>query len=476
MFESVSTRIDGVADCLVVGVFDDKKAPNGIGRLSSNSSFRAVLTSESFSGKPGELVEVVAGNRRVIIIGLGSRKNPGVSEFANAAGRRLALHGVERAQVVMNKGYWCEAGYIFGVLSWRYESLKGSATTSPKRKALELILPSEDAKNEFDGGFMGAQGTNFARDLSQTPPNIATPEWMASQAEALAKSTGMSCKVFRGGDLDKHKLTGLKHVGLGSQNGSVMIRLEYKSKSAKGKPLVLVGKTMTYDTGGLSLKVNNGMVGMKRDKDGGCAVLGAMKIIAEVLKPDRPVVALLVAAENSVGPAAYRPDDVLTYPNGVTVEITNTDAEGRLVLADGLCWACAQEDPAAVVDIATLTGGVVTALGAVYAGYFTEDSGLQKALESSSEGSRERIWRLPLHSEYRDMMKSPVADILNSNPNRQAHPIQGAAFLSYFVEEGIPWAHIDIAGVHATEKDRGALVPGPTGFGARLLAELARRL
>ena len=162
---------------------------------------------------------------------------------------------------------------------------------------------------------------------------------------------------------------------------------------------------------------------------------------------------------------------MLTVGNGVTVEVTNTDAEERLVLADGLCWACAKEDPACVVDIATLTGGIVVALGSTFAGLWCEDDTWLERAQKASTACGERVWRLPHHQEYRDMMKSPIADILNSNPNRKAHPIQGAAFLSYFVKPGLPWVHVDIAGVHATDKDTGPYIAGPTGFGARLLAE-----
>ncbi|TVQ32313.1 MAG: hypothetical protein EA376_06610 [Phycisphaeraceae bacterium] len=219
--------------------------------------------------------------------------------------------------------------------------------------------------------------------------------------------------------------------------------------------------------------MNNSMRGMKGDKDGGCAVLGAMHAIATVIKPSRPVVALLAAAENSVSDVAYRPDDVMKFRNGVTVEVTNTDAEGRLVLADALCWAHDKENPEFIVDMATLTGGVVVALGNVCAGMWCEDDALRGRIECSAEGSGERVWRLPLHQEYRDMMKSTVADVLNSNPNRRAHPIQGAAFLSYFTTGQIPWAHIDIAGVHNADSDSGPYVGNkPTGFGVRLLAGL----
>jgi leucyl aminopeptidase len=289
----------------------------------------------------------------------------------------------------------------------------------------------------------------------------------------MARQVGLSCKIFEGDDLERERFEGLINVGKASENKPCMIRLEYVPKGgAKGrKPVVLIGKTMTYDTGGLSLKVNNGMVGMKRDKDGGCAVLGAMHAIATVIKPRVRVVALLAAAENSISDEAYRPDDVLRYRNGVTVEVTNTDAEGRLVLADALCWACEKENPASIIDLATLTGGVVVALGSTYCGMFCENDKLRAGIEAAATKSGERVWRLPMHAEYRDMMKSPVADILNSNPNRKAHPIQGAAFLSYFVDEKVPWCHLDIAGVHVSERNAGMWVDGPTGWGVRILSE-----
>ena len=296
---------------------------------------------------------------------------------------------------------------------------------------------------------------------------------MAEQAQKVARKAGLLCKVFKGNDLVRERFEGLINVGKASENKPCMIRLEYVPKGGRGgKPVVLIGKTMTYDTGGLSLKISNGMVGMKRDKDGGCAVLGAMHAIATVIKPKKRVVAYLAAAENSVSDEAYRPDDVLTYRNGVTVEVTNTDAEGRLVLADALVYACEKDRPACVVDMATLTGGVVVALGSTYCGMFCEDDGLRKRIEEASAGSGERVWRLPMHDEYRDMMKSPIADILNSNPNRKAHPIQGAAFLSYFVKDEVPWCHLDIAGVHAVEKNAGMFVEGPTGWGVRILSYL----
>jgi leucyl aminopeptidase len=196
-----------------------------------------------------------------------------------------------------------------------------------------------------------------------------------------------------------------------------------------------------------------------------------MKAIVEHLRPPFPVVGLLVAAENSISENAYRPDDIITYRNGVTVEITNTDAEGRLVLADGLCWACDNESPDCIIDIATLTGGVVTALGSEMAGVFSEDDQLFAEVALAGSESGEKIWRLPLNDAYRDMMKGSVSDIINSVIGGSAHPCQGAAFLSYFCKPEVPFAHIDMAGVSHCRKDEFGY-EGPSGWGVRLFCQL----
>ena len=432
---------------------------------------------------------------RVLLVNLGAKEKAetdGLRNLGGSIGRRLAAAKATAAVVEMGGAVkaagldpfraGCALGEGLGLIAWVCDEFRGSvfadAKTAAKRTKLTVTAADREIHEGMERGLGLAQSANFARTLSQTPPNIATPAYMAQAAAKLAKRVGLGLRVFEGKALEQERFEGLINVGKASENKPCMIRLEYQPPGARGgkgrspKPLVLIGKTMTYDTGGLSLKVNNGMVGMKRDKDGGCAVLGAMHAIATVIKPRRPVVALLAAAENSISDEAYRPDDVLTYRNGVTVEVTNTDAEGRLVLADALCWACEKENPAAIIDLATLTGGVVVALGGTYCGMFCENDDLRAKIERAAKASGERVWRLPMHAEYRDMMKSPVADILNSNPNRKAHPIQGAAFLSYFVKDEVPWCHLDIAGVHVAERNAGAFIEGPTGWGARLLAEL----
>lgn len=489
MFDDISIARKGAVSVLVLAHFKGEPLDKKSAALDASGSALAASKRTEAAGDAGVVVEAFPGKgpyERVLVVGLGDRSKLEAGTFraiAAGVGRKMAAVKATSMRVdftsplAQTKVDAFAAGSAFGegvgILGWVCDVFRGKATTDPKRTKLAMQFADAEFETGVDRGLGLAESTNFARTLSQSPPNVATPDFMAEQATKLARKTGMKIKVFRDDELVREKFEGLINVGKASENKPCMIRLEYTPKGpAKGKPVVLIGKTMTYDTGGLSLKVNNGMVGMKRDKDGGCAVLGAMHAIATVIKPNKRVVAYLTAAENSLSDEAYRPDDVLTYRNGVTVEVTNTDAEGRLVLADALCYTCEKDNPACIIDLATLTGGVVVALGSTFAGMFCEDDKLRAQVEAAATVSGERVWRLPMHSEYRDMMKSPVADIINSNPNRKAHPIQGAAFLSYFVKENIPWCHLDIAGVHATEKNAGMFIDGPTGWGVRLLAEM----
>ncbi len=457
-------------ETLALGVFESKEPPSG--RLPGKVG--EILKRSEVKGDAGAIaIEYLDDGRRVIIIGLGKPAGR-TRAAARTAGARLvkAAHACEAKLIEVH----LPDDELFGPLaegvglgSFTFDEFKKD---KPKG-TLTLTAGAAPTRKAMQRGLGLAEAANFSRMMSCTPPNIATPEWMAKQARALSRETGMKCEVIRGKALADKKLIGLQTVGAASENQPCLIKITYQpTGTARKKPAVLLGKTITYDTGGLSLKVNNGMRGMKYDKNGGCAVLGAMHAIAKTIKPGRKVVGLLVAAENSISAEAYRPDDIITYMNGVSVEVTNTDAEGRLVLADGLCWACKHEKPEFIIDMATLTGGVVVALGDACAGLWCDDDGLRVRLEKAAEMSGERLWRLPLWQDYKDMMKSDVADILNSHPSRRhAHPIQGAAFLSHFVEEGIPWAHIDIAGTSAVDSAQGPFAKGPTGFGVRLIAE-----
>jgi leucyl aminopeptidase len=255
-----------------------------------------------------------------------------------------------------------------------------------------------------------------------------------------------------------------------------LIAIEYqpvKGKSrkpvAQSKPYLVVGKSITFDTGGISIKPAANMQHMIFDKCGGMAVLGLMYALAK-LKPDVPVVGLLSSAENHVSDTAYRPGDVLRMYNGVTVEITNTDAEGRLVLADALSWGIETYKPRAVVNLATLTGGVIVALGRTITGLMSRDDAICHELTAAGDRAGERLWRLPLGEEASELLKSTYADISNSG-GRDGHVLQGGAFLANFVPPTVPWAHLDIAGTASTEKDLPLYGKGATGWGIRTLLE-----
>ncbi|GJM18135.1 MAG: putative cytosol aminopeptidase [Phycisphaeraceae bacterium] len=496
MLESVRIGSRGTPSTLVLGLFKGQKLDAASAKLDPSGAAKGACSRAEASGDLGSCVQAFPGSPskggydRVVVIGLGDADafEPGMLRQVGAAfGRVAAGAKLTGAQIALDGALGSlkrsideEAcgnafGEGLGLVAWNYDHLRGTATTLPERPKVTVFTDDRDFKAGLKRGLGLAESANIARDLSQTPPNIAHTDYIAKEAMALArKFEHLKCTVIKGERLEKEKMLGLINVGKASDHAPCLIRLEWAPPNAKktDKPIVLVGKTMTYDSGGLSIKVGGGMRGMKRDKDGGCAVFGAMHAVASTIKPKRRVVALLSVAENSISDEAYRPDDVIEFRNGVTVEVTNTDAEGRLVMADALCWACDKEKPACLIDMATLTGGVVVALGKVYAGMWCDDDALRGKLDAAADASGERVWRLPHHSEYKSMMKSPIADILNSAPVREAHPIQGAAFLAHFVKEGIPWAHIDIAGTHATDKDAGPFIAGPTGFGTRLLAEL----
>ncbi len=433
-----------------------------------------------FKFEAGQIAESFGAGGQAIVVGVGKGSYCDWRNAAATLGRFASQLGLRNLALSGPHFHDTEAtmvGEAFGLLGWNPVLYRG--TGAGPRRAMSIVLQSDDKKVQaaLRMGLEIAHCTNLARTLVQTPPNVATPDFMADAAKQIAAETGLKLTVMKGKKLVDERMVGLLTVGKASVHPPCFIRLEYCPKGReKDAPVVLLGKTVTYDTGGLSLKDRNGMRGMKVDKAGGCAVLGAMYAIARVHKPDVRVIGLLVAAENCVSDEAYRPDDVITFRNGVTVEVTNTDAEGRLVLADGLCWACEVEKARCIVDIATLTGGVIRALGTVYAGLFANDEALFNSMQMSGNATDEMLWRLPLHLRYRDMMRSQVADIVNSNLNGMAHPVQGATFLEYFVSKGTPWAHIDMAGHGTVERDSGPLVAGPTGFGVRLMSEFVRGL
>lgn len=363
-----------------------------------------------------------------------------------------------------------------GLAAWRFDELKHRTRREPGL-TLELGASDEASHRFIQCGLDDAASINAARRLAAMPPNIATPDWLAEQCQALADAhETLSCRVYRGDELAERCMVGLINVGQGSAHRPCLIELTYQPREQARCCVGLVGKSITFDSGGLSLKTNAGMRGMKYDMAAGAAVYGAMHAIAR-LQPSCKVVALLPAAENAVGRSAYRVDDIIEYPNGCSVEITHTDYEGRLVMADALIHACAQIKPDWLVDLGTLTGEIIDGLAKHAAGLWSDDARLADQLIRAGRHSGEMVWPMPLLDEHRQAIAdSAHADSLNINLDRPGRPGQCAAFLNQFVEGAPAWAHLDIAGpVNLT----GALPPfaiGPTGYGAGLLRRLIERV
>ena len=490
MFKSIESAAKPSKSAVVIVAVckDDRKLPAGLSLSKADrAALEAALKSPGFKGECGETAMASADGRHMTL-GLGKRDELTADTLRAAAARLIkrldraapkAVHLMVAGAIPHRKVGLAAAGRAFGegmaLANWRFEDFAGSASKKREHHPL-LAVSSDDAHFDegFDEGLALAEATNYARRIAATPPNVCNPMWVAGEAKRLARATGLKCTVIDYAEARRRGMGGLVNVGMGSAEKPCLVVLEHKpAKAAKHTTLALVGKTITYDTGGYSLKVNNGMKGMKYDKCGGMAVLGAMSAIARAKLPVH-VVGILPCAENMVSDNSYRPDDIITMSNGVTVEVTNTDAEGRLVLADALVYAEKQVKATHIVELSTLTGGIVVALGHFCAGVFCNDDDLLKRINTASEASGEKVWRMPLWSEHKEFMRSQHADILNSNASRNAHPIQGAAFLAYFVDDKTPFAHIDIAGVGNAEKDTDLFLTGPTGYGVRMLMDLAR--
>ena len=319
-------------------------------------------------------------------------------------------------------------------------------------------------------------GANLAREWSHEPPNVINPVSLVERAKVLAGETGLKLTVFGEKELSEMGAKAILSVGLGSKTPSQMILLEHPGHGPKAKeaPVVVVGKAITFDTGGYSLKSVKGIVGMKFDKSGGMDVLGIMKAVA-TLKLPIPVIGIVAAAENMISAEAYRPNDIIRSLSGKTIEIISTDAEGRMVLADALTYASTELKPRTIIDLATLTGGMVIALGKVRAGVMSTDDDLTNALLEAGNRTDEWLWPLPLDDEYFKLIKGNDSDLKNSAGIPMASTIVGVTFLKQFVMNDVPWAHIDIAGTATIKKT----VIGPrksTGFGVRLILDYLENL
>lgn len=352
--------------------------------------------------------------------------------------------------------------------------------TTNNKGPIQIVIVSKvdptELESDIERAGTLADAQNLAREWSHEPPNIINPVSLAVRAQELADELKLRCVIFDDNKLSKIGANAIVAVGKASETPSRLIILEYPGQNAvkDEPPVVLVGKAITFDSGGYTIKSRAGMLGMKYDKCGGMAVIGIMKAVAK-LKLTTPVIGVIAAAENMISGEAYRPNDIVKTLSGKTVEIISADAEGRMVLADALTYAERTYKPRAMIDLATLTGGVKTALGSVRAGLMSNDDHLAEELFNAGERTHERLWRLPLDEDYFELIKGDDSDLKNSGGST-ASPITGGKFLQQFISDDTPWAHIDIAATDTVDTNQAYCPKGATGFGVRLLTSYLESL
>lgn len=444
-----------------------------------------VLDTKDFSGAKDSTVVVYTGakkSQRLVLCGVGDMASVSAERLRRAAAavaQRAASMKCERLAIVLPcdvaTAHDAAQAIVEGVVLGVYAYDKYFTENKPGKKLQKLLLLVEsesdiaDAKLGAGVGEAIANGVTLARDLANAPSNELHPEALADRAAELG---GLGVNVSR---LDKDHITelnmgGLLAVNQGSVRPPFLVVMEWNGGAEGESPIVLVGKGITFDTGGISIKPSAGMGDMKMDMGGAAAVIGAMRSVAELRLPLN-VVGLVPTTENMPSGSAYKPGDVITFMNGKTAEIDNTDAEGRLILADALCYA-GRYKPQAVVDLATLTGACVIALGNVASGLMGNNTDLNLKIVEAGNRSYDRVVELPLWEEYEELIKSDIADVKNSG-GRAAGTITAGLFLQHFVD-GFPWAHIDIAGTGMTSKASGYINKGGTGAGVRLLVDMLR--
>lgn len=488
--------IEHPADTYLVNLFEGVTEPGGAtGAVDRalNGALRELIAAGDFTGQANTLAVLYPRGalpaQRVLVVGLGKADalSPAVvrTACATAALKARELGARHLATIAHGAGAGgldpraAAQATVEGVALALYEFEGRPARANGPRPLAGLALLAHDPEQAAAvtagarAGHAIAESVNFARDLVNQPPNVCTPAFMAERAEQMAAAVGLGCRALGPEDMRALGMGALLAVAQASDLPPRLIILEHRPAGTEGvPPVVLVGKGVTFDSGGLSIKTAGDMPEMKADMGGGAAVLGALRAAA-LLQVPTPVVGLVPASENVIGSAGFRPADVIRAANGKTIEIISTDAEGRLLLADALVYA-GRYQPAAVVDVATLTGACVVALGrGVAAGLFEGEAALGARVRQAAEVSGERVWPLPLYPDYRDGLKSEVADMKNSSGNRFGGVGVSAIFLSEFAE-GYPWAHLDIAGMAYAEGGKGPWPRGATGFGVRLMVELVR--
>ncbi len=437
----------------------------------------AHLAREKARGEPGEAFAIPALGRlgdtgTVVVVGLGARGNvsPAVWRRAGAAVVRRAGK-VESIATTVPDGAGPEGLQAFaeGALLAAYTFVRKSQPKPDPLARIDLVVRKQSPKlaAALERAQVRAGAAIAVRDLANTPSLEKDPAWLAKQATARAKKAGLTCRVVEPKELAERGFGGILAVGSGSVRPPRLIELEYRPSGRARTHVVLVGKGITFDSGGLSIKPNEGMAAMKTDMAGGATVIATLAALPKLGLPIR-VTGLVPAAENMPSGTAVRPGDVIRHYGGRTVEVLNTDAEGRLVLADALAYASSELKPDYIIDVATLTGAIGIALGKRTAGLFSNDERLAADLLAAAERAGERMWRMPLVEDYRKDLDSTVADLKNIGGKFQGGSITAALFLREFVNGG-RWAHLDIAAAARSDNDEDEITKGATGFGARTL-------
>lgn len=495
--DAVKTKTDVLIVPIFESEFSDKKNPHpALGTIDKKTKGLLLKTAlaEGFKGKAEQTLaflthDKIAANR-VLVLGLGEQAKyvPETLRLALGRGVKVASKIKARTLVVQLPATRDGEADIQAVVegmalgNYRYEQWKTQGKdekNNPRIEKAQLVLPAGIKKVKAHDEIVAkaiaiADATNWARDLVNEPAGTMTPSILADQAKKMAKESGLHIEVLERKKIEELKMGMFLGVARGSVEEPRLVHLSWvpsDAAAAKRQPLCLVGKAITFDSGGLSLKPSDAMLDMKTDMAGSAAMLGAMKVIA-TLKPPFPVHGFFGACENMPSHNAYRLGDVLVSRHGKTVEITNTDAEGRLVLGDVLAWANDLK-PAAIIDLATLTGACIIALGNSIAGAFSADDPLYYEVSEAARVAGEDIWRLPITESLRDVLKSEIADLKNAG-DRAGGASSAALFLKEFVGQ-TPWLHLDIAGPSTSTKERGYLSKGASGFGVRTLVEFVAR-
>jgi leucyl aminopeptidase len=483
------------ADAIVVNLFEGVTSPGGatgaVDRAIDGMISRLIAQGD-IRGKRGELVLLHASEGapapRVLVAGLGKAGEFDVDAVRNLSAdvvRCLRKPGIRSAATIVHGAgiggldvEACARALAEGAVLGNYRFLRHKQP-DPERSEIETLTIVEHDNTRVPAiaeavrvGVIVAEAANLARDLANEPSNHLTPTLLAQTAERLASESGIECEILDEAAMEAKGMGSLLSVAHGSHEPAKLVRLSYRGGTGDGYDLALVGKGITFDTGGISIKPAANMEAMKADMTGAASVIAAMGAIAR-LKPKVNVIAIAPCTENMPGGGATKPGDVVTAMNGRTIEILNTDAEGRLVLADALCWAVelgAQQ----IVDVATLTGAATHVMGDAGFPIMTNNDAFCSKLEAAASAAGEKTWRLPMWKEYDDYIKSDVADQKNTG-SKGAGTIVGAKFLEPFVD-GRPWVHMDIANVDMLSTENGWMSKGATGYSVRPMINLALAL